>query len=148
MASTISGFLYFDNDANSIDSDPTTGGVEPAWSGATVQLYSANGSTLIATTTSNAYGYYAFTGQAQGTYSLRFETAVNYRADQGYVDPATGYSWVTGITTDGTTNTLVNEGFYQAASVGGVVSGPSGQGVDGVTVALLDGPGKVVATTL
>ena len=142
MASSISGNLYFDNNANSQDDS------EFPWGNAIIQLYSADGSELIQSATSDNSGHYAFGNVPAGTYSLRLSTntGFGFRADQGYVD-ASGYSWIPGITTDGTNPKTLDQGIYVAASVAGVASGPTGQGVNGVTLNLVDGSGAIVATT-
>ena len=62
---------------NLIWSDTNNNGVvdvgEPGIAGVTVRLIAANGTTVLATTTTNAAGQYLFTGLAAGTYSVEVD---------------------------------------------------------------------------
>ena len=75
----IGNLVFVDNDENgAFNAGDTT------LSGATVQLYTADGNTLLATTTSAVgTGLYSFTGQPQGDYIIRVTPPVGY---QGSID--------------------------------------------------------------
>lgn len=75
----IGNLVFVDNDENGANNAGDT-----TLSGATVQLYTADGNTLLATTTSAVgTGLYSFTGQPQGDYIVRVTPPVGY---QGSID--------------------------------------------------------------
>jgi hypothetical protein len=145
MASKISGISFVDFGA-SYESQPT---VAPpsgyqAQTSVSVALLDASGNVL-QTATPDANGNYSFSGLANGTYALLFETPTILGADEGAVQ-ANGYQKISNITVDGTTNYTINQGYYFSSTLTGVVNGASGSGQNGVTVNLLLN-GTVVATT-
>ena len=138
-SSSISGTLYFDNNADSrLDGSDSVLPFFP------LTLLGPDGS-AVATTTSDKTGHYSFSGLAAGTYTVVFGTTNGYRADQGTVD-AKGFSRLPGVTLDGTDPVTLDQGFYLGAAVAGTVYGAGGQGVDGATVRAVDASGTVVAT--
>ncbi len=77
--------------------DGVRNGTEPGINGVTVQLWSQDGSTQLATTTTAGGGVYTFTGLAQGNYIVRIPAnqfqaggaLQNYRSSTGAVPPST-----------------------------------------------------------
>jgi hypothetical protein len=128
----------------------------------TVRLLNAVGAT-IATTTTDASGFYSFTGLQPGTYSVEFVKPSNYgftTADQGSDTTDSDANVTTGRTGQ---YTLVS-GQAQLTVDAGLVLGSIGNyvwrdlnangvqdaneiGVDGVTVRLLNSSNVVIATT-
>ena len=123
--------------------------------GATVRLYTcvdgAPGA-LVATTTTDASGNYAFTGLMPGAYIVAFETPTGYTLSTANVgadasDSDAGAGGLTGCYTlaSGETNNTVDAGFWRPAAIGDRVwldANANGQqdageaGVAGVTVEL------------
>ena len=90
----ITGTVYAD-----IDNDDT--GDTPL-SGVTIELLNSAGDTVIATTTTNSNGYYAFTNVAAGDYIIR-------ETDLGTYDSVIDRDSITDSTDDTDTNTLTND---------------------------------------
>ncbi|BDI33777.1 hypothetical protein CCAX7_58280 [Capsulimonas corticalis] len=144
---SLSGTLYIDTNKNSgLDSG------EAGISGVTVNLVDASGS-IVATTTTDSSGKYSFTGLAAGSYKV-----VAPGAASSYALETSGTLSVTVVGSQNSGNN--NFGYVKPAptvgSICGVVyldtnkDGKPGCGdyaLSGVTVTLVDGNGKVVATT-
>lgn len=73
VAPKISGTVYYDADG----STNYTAGDTPL-SGVTIGLYDSTGTTLIATTTTSAAGYYEFNGMANGAYVIKETDPTGY----------------------------------------------------------------------
>lgn len=141
-SSVIAGNLYLDVAASGkiAPSNQEVGGF-------VVDLYSQNGQTLLATTTTDSAGNYAFTNLAAGSYDLVLHTAFGFRAEQGTVLPD-GFSQISGLSVDGTNTLTFNQGFYYAGSISGAVVDPYGDAAtNGLTVQLLQNGGVVAQTT-
>jgi protocatechuate 3,4-dioxygenase beta subunit len=135
---------------------------EPGIGGVTVNLLNAAG-TVIATTITNASGAYIFANIVPGTYSVTFTTPAGYTPtgsnlggnDATDSDPVGGT--VTGIVVGvNQTNTTIDAGFYQPATLGNFVWNDTNAngvqdageaGIGGVTVNLLNSAGTVIGTT-
>ncbi len=153
---------YFWDD---LDADGIQEVGEPGIAGATVQLLNALGNVL-ATTTTDANGFYAFSGLVPGNYAVRFTLPAGFAffspQDQGGNDaldsdanPSTGQTALVSLAPGEVDNT-VDAGAYQNASLGDYVwldadgdglQDGSEVGIAGVTVELLDAFGAVLATT-
>ncbi|WP_172802261.1 SdrD B-like domain-containing protein [Agrococcus jejuensis] len=140
---------------------------EPGVAGVTVTLRDASGA-AIATTTTDANGWYVFSGLAMGDYSVAFSTlptatslttqrAGSNRAIDSDANPATGATGTITLTPARKDRRDVDAGVLPPlGSIGDRVwldtdrDGVQGQGeagVAGVTVTLRDGDGATVATT-
>ena len=138
---------------------------EQGVAGVTVELENGTGTSVLATTTTDATGYYHFTGLAPGQYDVQFVAPVGYSyspALQGSntaVDSNANASGLTAPVTlvSGQTDNTIDAGLYQPAALGDYVwldANDNGiqdsgeQGVAGVTVELENGTGtSVLATT-
>jgi protocatechuate 3,4-dioxygenase beta subunit len=109
---------------------------EPGIPGVTVKLLDATGTTVLATTTTDASGLYLFTGLTPGTYKVMFVQPAGYTAspkDQGADDAkdsdADTTTGMTGTYTlvSGQTNLTVDAGFYKL----GVIKGTKYEDVSG-----------------
>ncbi len=110
------------------DADGVQDAGENGIAGATVRLYTCvDGApgTLVATTTTNANGNYAFTGLTPGNYIVAFETPASYQLSTANVgadssDSDAGMGGLTGCYTlaSGETNTTVDAGFWRPAAIG------------------------------
>lgn len=137
--------------------------------GITVSLFN-NAMNLLATTITDAYGYYKFKPLAPGTYKVGFTLPVNYQfttqnagADDELdsdVDPATGITPAYTIAS-GDSNMSVDAGIYfvqvSTAKIGNFVwydlnkngiQDAGETGISGVTVTLYNTSGDIVATTI
>jgi uncharacterized repeat protein (TIGR01451 family) len=112
-AASIGDRVFLDADGDGVQ-DAGEGGI----AGVTVRLLAADGSTVLATTTSNASGAYGFADLAPGDYRLQFVTpaghlasAANQGGDDATDSDATG--GVTGLYTlaSGQANASVDAGF-------------------------------------
>lgn len=92
----IGNLVFADN-----NEDGTYNAGDTPLAGATMQLYSADGTNLLATTTSNGSGVYSFTGQPQGDYIVRATPPLGYASTIDTADNAD--------TTDPDTNTDNND---------------------------------------
>ncbi len=164
--SSVGDFVFADLDNDNVQ-DPN----EPGIAGVTVQLYnSAN--TLIATTTTNALGYYIFNNLDAGNYYVKFSnTPAGYvfvTADAGSNDNID--SDVTGANGTGTTatftlaadenKTTVDAGMRRSSALNSLgdfvwydlnkngIQDAGEVGVPGVTVTLYNSTGGVVKTTI
>lgn len=157
---SVTGIAFLDTNGNGVFGTGDTG-----LSGVTVSLYS--GTTLIATTTSGANGAYSFTGVAPGTgYSVKMATPsgdvittqtveTTAAPDASIISASTGQT-ATFSLVSGQTVAHQDGGFYQPASLGGIVyndvnknsiQNTSETGLSGVTVTLLNGSGVSTGIT-
>ncbi len=117
---TIGNFVWEDCDKDGIQDAGESG-----LCGVTVKLMNAAGTTILATTSTNASGYYQFTGLAAGTYQVYFGTVAGYQlsaANQGANDSvdsdADTSTRLSGsiVLSDGETDNTVDAGFYKTAA--------------------------------
>lgn len=145
--------VFVDSNNNGVQ-DPG----EPGIGGVTVRLYNSS-NVQIATATTAADGSYLFTGQPAGTYSVKVDNTQT-PALSGYTSLNTnsGNDSVISVTLTANSSVLSADFRYSAAlpSVSGTVWSDTNRngiletgepGLSGVTVALLDNSGNVVATT-
>ena len=147
-----------------LDGDGIQDAGEPGIPSVTVRLYDP-ASNLVATTTTDANGLYAFTNTAPGAYFAQFVRPAGYEftlRDKGAnnsldsdADPATGRTVPTTLTS-GESDLTWDAGFYRPASVGDFVwldedwdgAQDAGEaGIQNVKVQLLNSSGTVVRTT-
>lgn len=152
-------FVFQDLNANGIQ-DPGESGIADI----TVNLLNSQGN-IVQTQSTNESGFYLFSDIAAGMYSVQFVTPEGYvatAANQGSddnldsdADPITGITDMVALTS-GSSNTSLDAGFYQLASLGDFVwSDTNANGIqdDGeagiadVTVNLLDASGNTLTTT-
>lgn len=114
--------LWFDANNDGIDNDGSGGalGSSTGIGGVTVQLWSADGSTLLKTTTTNGEGYYLFTELDPGSYRV-----VVPAASFGSGQPLNGY-FSSGTQLDGSGNPLNENGMVGTTPAAGQVSSASG----------------------
>ena len=134
---------------------------EPGIASVTVSLLDTSGN-LIATAVTDASGNYLFSGLLPGSYQVGFETPLGYQAtvsDEG--DDATDSDAVAGVSGIYTvmadqSDISIDAGFYRLASLGDWVwedldgdglQEPDANGIEGVTVNLLDANSQFLATT-
>ena len=149
---------------NDLDGDGIQDAGEPGLAGVTVKLYAADGVTLVATTVTDADGAYSFDNLPPAVYVVEFVPPAGYgftQQDQGSDDakdsdanPSTGR--VTVDVTSGASNTTIDAGLRQLASIqgtmwedadkDGILDGGETK-LSGVTVTLYDENGAVAATT-
>ena len=157
---TLGDFVWEDFNADGIqDTD------EPGIQGVSVELFDATTMTSLGTTTTGPTGEYLFTNLSAGDYYVVFGEPTGYDAspaNQGGDDAmdsdaevGTGQSETVSLGL-GEDNMTVDAGFYQPAGLGDYVwldeDGDGEQdmtenGVENVTVSLLDDMGNVIATT-
>jgi protocatechuate 3,4-dioxygenase beta subunit len=157
---SIGDFVWRDLNANGIQ-DAGESGIQ----GVTVNLYHSDG-TLVGTTTTNASGFYSFTGLMPGDYYLVFtKPGADYffsPQDQGSddtrdsdADTTAGQTMVTTLES-GENDMTWDAGLYQLASLGDYVwedlngngiQESNESGIASVTVELLDASGSVTQTT-
>jgi protocatechuate 3,4-dioxygenase beta subunit len=164
LLASLGNKVWFDTDQDGIQ-DANEDGV----SGVTVELYNGAGTSLLATTKTNALGEYIFNGLAGGNYSVKFIapsgftiTAQTAGADST-VDSNPNVS--TGFTSSinlpaGSRNMTVDAGIFNPAANNSIgdfvwadtnsngVQDPTEAGVSGVTVTLYNTTGGIVATTV
>ncbi len=130
----------------------------------TVKLLDATNA-VIGTTTTNASGFYQFTGLKPGAYTVEFVKPAGWAftpqflggnaATDSNADTTTGKAPAVTLVS-GTSNQTVDAGIYRPVTIGdtafvdangdGIQQGTEA-GLAGVTVTLLDGTGAVVGTT-
>ncbi len=158
---------------NDIDKDGIQDANEVGVSGVNVSLFDNNGN-LIATTQTDAYGKYLFTGLPAGEYQVGFTLLTNYiftgqntdasginGANNSDVNPITGKTTTVILGANGDKNLNVDAGIYQptpnTAIIGDKVwfdsdldgvQDATETGVSGVTVTLYNNAGVPVATTI
>jgi hypothetical protein len=137
-------------------------------SGVPVSLYDGNG-TLLASTTTDPYGYYSFGGLGAGTYQVEFAAPYGYSFSprdattddlDSDADPSTGLT-ATLTLAPNEQRTDLDAGLYSSGSGGSGgfigdyvwddadqdgIQGAGEYGLSGVTVNLLDGSGNLVAS--
>ncbi len=152
-------YVWLDANANGVQDSGETG-----IAGITVRLENAAGSTVLATTTTDAAGHYSFTGLAAGQYSVQFVAPSGYQysaALQGgntATDSNAGNAGQTAPVTlaAAQVDTTIDAGLYQLTALGDYVwldanrngvqdSGESG--IAGVTVKLENAAGNNVLGT-
>jgi uncharacterized repeat protein (TIGR01451 family) len=153
---SLGDFVWEDTNADGIQDAG-----EPGIENVTVTLQDDNGNT-VATTTTDATGFYEFTGLAPGDYVLSFGTPTGYIATLPNIgDDATDSDAVGGQTgvinlESGENDDTNDAGFYRSATIGDFVwediDGDGIQdagepGIENVTVTLLDDNGNTIATT-
>jgi protocatechuate 3,4-dioxygenase beta subunit len=139
--SAISGTVFVDNDGlGHPDSN------NPGLAGVTVTLLS--GSTTVASTTTDSNGNYSFS-VSPGTYTVQITQPTGFS-----LEGSTTTTWSASVDAP-SQNTVVNEGVYQAITLGGTVFVDTNQngvqdngesGLSGVGVTLFDLNANVVAT--
>ena len=148
-SASVSGVVFSD-----LNADGTDDGNDAGIAGQTVKLM--NGTTVIATTTTNSLGAYSFTGVSPGSYTVQVTALSGETFSPAGTLPnsmvsASGAATVT-VASGGTAT--VNAGEYQAGTVTGTVftdltgTGTSAgePGLAGQTVQLMNGT-TVIATT-
>jgi uncharacterized surface anchored protein len=158
---SLGDYVWFD-----LDQDGVQDGNETGVQGVTVTLYAADGTTVIATTTTDGNGFYQFTGLTPDTYIVGFSdfpagyeltTQTEGTTDGSDANPTTGLTSAVTLAA-GENNPNIDAGIFQpTASLGDYVwydndqdgiQDPSETGVEGVTVTLYAGDGTtVIATT-
>ena len=146
--------IYLDRNGGN-DSDAGEG-----LEGVTVRLYAANGTTLLATTTTNENGQYFFGGlNPTATYVVKVDTVTLPGGLSNTVDPdgGTANQSTVNLATSGPTDLGQDFGYEGTNTVAGTIwQDTDGDGVlvggetgrwAGVTVVLYDTNGNVVATT-
>ena len=158
QTAALGDFVWVDSNANGIQDSG-----EPGLSGVTVNLLDGSGNLTGKSTTTNASGYYSFTGLMPGSYGVQFTAPAGYvftGKDQGGddakdsdADVATGKTGIVTLTS-GQNNLTLDAGLYQYVSLGDfawVDSNANGvqdsgePGLSGVTVNLLDSLGNPIA---
>ena len=159
---TIGDYVWRDTDGDGVQ-DPTEAGIN----GVTVLLKDASGNTVQTTVTTNSptgqAGYYSFTVDP-GTYTVMFmaptgntfsPTGQGTTATDSDPNPLTGNSTPVTVTS-GSSNTTIDAGLYQPASLGNYVwedlnkngvQDAGEPGVNGVTVLLKNAAGTTLQTT-
>lgn len=162
---SLGDYVWFDNNRDGIQDQN-----EPGVGGVTVNLKNSGG-TVIATTKTDAYGYYIFNNLTPGSYSVQFTAPSGMQItakNQGSVgntdsdaDPSTGNT-VQYTLIGGEKNMTVDCGFYGtggANTVGALgdyvwydtdkdgVQDNTEYGVAGITVTLYNNGGTAIATT-
>jgi hypothetical protein len=161
--------VWYDNNRDGVQ-DPG----EPGIAGVTVQLLAANGVTVLATTTTDAFGNYIFPNLLPGDYRVGFGAVAGMQrttqnSTSGAIPDATDSDAdvTSGVTTGyrlvaGEKNMSVDAGYYStqpAANVGALgdkvwndldgdgIQDANEPGVAGVTVTLYNSAGTAIATT-
>ena len=161
-SATIGTTVWLDSNYDGLD-DNSEAGI----SGVTVELLNGTGTSVIATTTTNASGTYQFTNLSAGTYEVQFVaptgdsfTTENVTGGAGVMNSVANSAGLTATITltAGENDTAVNAGLtVPTAALGSTVFLDANRdglldngetGVAGVTVELLNGTGtSVLATT-
>ena len=133
--------------------------------GVTVRLYNAAGTTLVATTTTDANGLYAFGGLADATYTVKVDTTTlpgTVGQLTNTYDPDSGTASQSSVVIFGGNVDLAQDFGYQDLTAPNTIQGTIwndtnadgtlgvGETVEyaGVTVVLKDSDGNIVATTV
>ncbi len=156
---------------NDLNQDGIQNNGEVGVSGVTTTLYNATTNVILATVTTDAYGFYQFCGLNPGDYKVGFTLPSNYvytTADNGNDEADSDANPISGLTgtytlASGDSNMTVDAGIYQpqptTASVGDRVwfdANANGtqdvgeSGVSGITISLFNcsNPGVPVMTTV
>lgn len=158
----LEGRLFCDENDNSVDDG------EPGVPGVTVTLFAADGTTVIATTTTAADGSYSFTNLPAGEYVVGFPTSVGGKvlvdANQGGddtidsdADQGTGKTGPVTVVAGATTKDVdagieelpgsLSGRYFIDADGNGLDDDGAGNGVAGVMVELLDAAGVPTGIT-
>ncbi len=154
LPNSISGYVHSD-----LDGDCVFDANEPPIAGVVMHLLNAQGQT-IATTTTNAQGFYEFKNLGPGTYGVFEEQPAGYMNGDNHVGSAGGK--VSAI--DTVTQIVLTSGIHgvhydyceiEPVSIGGRVhvnttgdcADPANPPLAGVTIELLNNTGVVIATT-
>jgi protocatechuate 3,4-dioxygenase beta subunit len=153
---------------NDLDEDGIQDATEPGIAGVTVRLYDSSGTTLLATTTTDANGNYIFTGLTPGaSYIVEFVAPAGFTTspqDVGGNDeldsdviPATGRTAAITLNPSGASNPTVDAGFFSSSGVigdfvwkdldGDGIQDAGETGLAGVTVRLYNGSGTLLSST-
>ena len=153
---SVGNFIWHDLDADGIQ-DENEAGIE----GATVYIRNEGENVTVMTTSTDANGEYKFEGLPPGEYTLGFRRpdgfSLSSLPDSGEDDDLdSDGTLVNVILTPGEKNFSIDSGFYNLTSLGDYVfADNNGDGIqntgdaalEGVTVKLLDGNSKVMAST-
>ncbi len=161
LSGSISGTVYYDNDA-----DAAYGTEETAYVNAQVELFDANG-VLVAQTLSEEDGSYAFEGLAPGRYSVRFTaeegcgfSGTARTTGRGGVQQSDENVASTRLisVTSGSATDSADAGVVRLCSISGVIwedrsgdreIGEDENGLAGLTVNLMNGAGRsILASTV
>ncbi len=152
-------YVWLDANANGVQD-----GGEAGIAGVTVTLEDASGTTVLATTTTDATGHYAFTGLTPGQYEVQFVaptggvfTTPLQGGNTGTDSDANSAGLTAPVTlVSGQNDTTIDAGIYQPAALGdyvwldananGVQDGDEA-GIAGVTVTLENASGTTVLAT-
>ena len=141
--SNLTGTILVDSEADGVQQ-----AVDAGVAGLLVELFSADGSTLIASTISSAAGLYDFTGIAPGPYLLRI--AANPGASTQPVTLTAGATTTldatVGATAASRNDASIAGTVFTDANGDGRMDGTD-RGLGGIVVQLLDKSGAVVAST-
>jgi protocatechuate 3,4-dioxygenase beta subunit len=168
---SIGNYVWLDENGNGINDEPATNGIN----GVTVNLLDASMTIIATTTTANDGanpGYYLFDELNSGTYYVQFpttqssnglttQTATAQTDNNSDADATTGNSPAVVINAAGTgvdkDNMTIDAGYEPLGSIGnyvwldengnGINDEPATNGINGVTVNLLDASMTVIATT-
>ncbi|OQX01179.1 MAG: hypothetical protein BWK80_60505, partial [Desulfobacteraceae bacterium IS3] len=166
LPASLGDYVWYDNDRNGVQ-DAGESGVP----GVRVNLYNKTGIILISSVTTNADGFYQFTGLAAGDYTVKFDLPPGYgfstansgnTADSADSDADTVTGRTAQITLSaGEHDPTIDAGIIrseQTASLGNYVwydanrngiQDPDEQGISGVMVNLIDPEtGAIIATSL
>ncbi len=156
---SLGDYVWHDENADGLQAD-----IEPPIANATVRLLQ-NG-IQIATTTTDAVGFYSFTGLAPGDYQVQFDYPAGFTnaspANVGSLDnvdsDGLGVNLITDVITlsSGEYDNTIDQGFYKLVNLGnyvwydvnndGIQNEPANLGVNGVTVTLFTGLGVQVGS--
>lgn len=164
---SIGDYVWFDADNDGLQDTNETG-----VAGVTVTLYSSTGTTVLATTTTDAQGYYLFPNLDAGSYVVGFSNfPAGYALQAGKQnigssdivdsdpDPVSGKTTVINLA-QGQENLSVDAGIYNPSATNSIgdkvwldANGDGVQqalevGVPGVTVNLLDDNGKIISSVV
>ena len=159
LPAALGDYVFHDLNADGIQEDGEAG-----IAGATVELLSADGLTVLDTDTTDGDGRYDFTGLAAGDYKVRFvsptgfdgSSPANAGADGVDSDALAGGVTATVNLTAGETDNSVDAGFFRKAALGNFVfedldadgvRDAGEAGIANVTVELLDATGTTVLGT-
>lgn len=158
LGSTIGDFVWIDSDGDGLQDPGETG-----LNGVTVRRLSADGSSVLDTTTTvtngGQPGYYEFTGVPDGDYLIEFITPGDYvfspqdnptggTNDDSDANPSNGRA---AVNVAGADDLTIDAGMYEPVEISGLVqfdNGGGNQPLPGVTLNLLDGTGAPVLDDL
>jgi protocatechuate 3,4-dioxygenase beta subunit len=152
---SISGYVHIDKDGDCMFDEG-----EPPLAGVVIQLLDANNS-VVATTTTNAEGFYKFADLEPGTYGVREIQPVGYfngGNEVGSAGGTLGVDIVTQVTLGGGVDGVHYDfcevepvgisGYVRIDTTGDCTNDPTAPPLAGVTIQLLDSTGKIIGTTI